>query len=84
MFITTYIVMINITGFVTAGIDKYRAIHKKWRIAEKRFFILTVFGGGPGVYTGCLVFNHKIRDLKFMTGIPAICIIEAAIILLLT
>jgi uncharacterized membrane protein YsdA (DUF1294 family) len=75
--------LVNAAGFIAAGLDKYRAIHKKWRIAEKTFLLLAVSGGGPGVYAGCLVFNHKTQNPKFMAGIPVICIIEAAVMMLL-
>ncbi|NLM10119.1 MAG: DUF1294 domain-containing protein [Clostridiaceae bacterium] len=83
IYFTVYFILINITGFIIAGLDKYWAIRKKWRMAEKRFLLLAVMGGGLGVFTGCLIFNHKIRNRKFMIGIPAICITEAVVILLL-
>ncbi|WP_252891513.1 DUF1294 domain-containing protein [Thermoclostridium stercorarium] len=62
--------------------DKYKAVHKKWRISENSFMLLAALGGGLGVYMGCLVFNHKVRSIKFMIGIPAIFIAETAILLL--
>jgi len=80
--ITTWLITINIIGFVAAGTDKYRAVHKKWRTAERTFFAFALLGGGIGVYAGCLVFNHKTRNMKFMIGIPARCIAEAVIALL--
>ena len=70
IYFTVYFILINITGFIIAGLDKYWAIRKKWRMAEKRFLLLAVMGGGLGVFTGCLIFNHKIRNRKFMIGIP--------------
>jgi len=82
-YIAFYLLLINITGFIITGLDKYWAIHDKWIMAEKRFLLLAVIGGGPGVYIGCLVFHHKTRHLKFMIGIPSISIAEAVIILLL-
>ncbi|HEY8421121.1 MAG TPA: DUF1294 domain-containing protein [Thermoclostridium sp.] len=82
-YITVYLILINITGFLITGLDKYWAIHKKWRMAEKRFMLLAVLGGGLGVYIGCRIFHHKTRHQKFMIGIPAICIIETAVILFL-
>lgn len=80
---TVYIILINIVGLIITGFDKYRAIHKKWRVPERRFFVIAILGGGLGVYSGCLVFNHKTQKRKFMIGIPVICIIEAAIFFLL-
>lgn len=83
IYIAIYFILINITGFIITGLDKYWAIHKKWRVAEKRFLLLAVLGGGFGVYIGCLIFNHKTRNRKFMKIIPVIFIIEVAAILLL-
>lgn len=82
-YIVIYLTAINIIGFIITGIDKYLAIHKKWRVAERRFLSLAVFGGGLGVYIGCLAFKHKTQHRKFMIGIPAICIAEAVIVLLI-
>lgn len=60
-----YILIINSLSFVMYGIDKYRAIHKKYRISE---FILLSFGfigGVVGSILGIIVFRHKINSLKF-------------------
>ena len=79
--IIAYLITVNIIGFIMTGVDKYRAVQRKWRIAERTLFAFALLGGGMGVYTGCIIFNHKTRTLKFMIGIPVICIIEAIIIL---
>lgn len=76
-------VLTNIIGFIMSGLDKYWAIHKKWRVAEKRFILLALLGGGLGVFGGCVVFNHKIRNRTFMIGIPAVFVAETAIAFLL-
>ena len=76
-------ICINITGFIMTGLDKKWAIHGQWRLAEKWFFRLTTIGGGFGIFLGCLVFHHKVRNRVFMIGIPVVFLIEAGLGVLL-
>ena len=43
-------------------------------------FDLIVIGGGPGVYATMLIIRHKTLHHIFMLGIPAIMILQGAII----
>ncbi|HOJ09436.1 MAG TPA: DUF1294 domain-containing protein [Clostridiales bacterium] len=72
--------IINLLGFVAAAADKHRARKKMWRIPEKYFFLISIFGGCPGVYLGFIIFRHKTRHLKFMLGIPLIFLVQAVLI----
>lgn len=47
------------------GIDKYKAIHRKWRIPETSLFVLAFLGGPVGGFIGMFIFRHKIRKPKF-------------------
>lgn len=69
---------INLAGLVITGFDKRRAKLHKWRIPEKAFFIISIFGGALGIYTGLLLFRHKTRHPSFMLGIPVIFLLELA------
>ena len=65
-----YLILINIFGFALFGIDKYRAIRKKWRIRES-FLLATAFlGGSIGCLAGMYFFRHKTRHKKFTIFIP--------------
>ncbi|WP_010251754.1 DUF1294 domain-containing protein [Acetivibrio cellulolyticus] len=75
--------IVNIIGFSIVGADKYKAKKNLWRIPEKTFFLIAVFGGAIGVYAGMLFFRHKTRHWYFMFGIPAILVTEAIIAFLL-
>jgi Predicted membrane protein len=75
--------IINIFGFIIVAVDKYKAKRKLWRIPEKLFFIISLLGGCPGVYTGLLVIRHKTRHWYFMYGIPAIFLVQSVILYLL-
>jgi len=76
-------ICINITGFFMTGLDKRWAIRGQWRLAEKWFFRLTALGGGLGIFLGCLLFRHKIRNRAFMIGIPVVFLVEASLGVLL-
>lgn len=75
-FLTAYLLMVNICGFILCKADKERARKNLWRVPEKRFFLIAVFGGGPGVLAGMYMFRHKTRHRSFTLGIPAIIVIE--------
>lgn len=60
-----YLVGINIITFMIYGIDKYNAIHKKYRVSEYSLFSLSFFGGAIGAILGMRCFHHKTRKLLF-------------------
>lgn len=74
-----WLAIINIAAFIAMGIDKYKAVHQKWRIPERNLFILAAVGGSAGGIAGMFAFHHKIRHKKFTLGFPAILICQAAI-----
>ena len=84
VYIICYLCVINIIGFVMMGLDKWKAKHKKWRIAEKTLFLVGIIGGSPGCWLGMYAFRHKTKHGKFVVGMPVIFIIQAAVILFLT
>lgn len=74
-----YLLIINLTSFFAMGIDKYKAVHKKWRISEKTLFTLAYIGGGIGGICGIYAFHHKTMQKKFTVGFPAITAVQAAV-----
>ena len=74
--ILLYLLIVNIIGFLSMGIDKRRAKMMEWRIPEKTFFLITLFGGGIGTIAGMYTFRHKTKKKYFTIGLPAILIIE--------
>lgn len=57
------------------GIDKYKAIHNKWRIQESTLIGIALLGGGIGAYLGMRIFHHKTKHKKFQILIPLSCFI---------
>jgi uncharacterized membrane protein YsdA (DUF1294 family) len=60
--------IINLMTLSAYGIDKYKAIHQKWRISERTLLILS--GLGPfGAFLGRYFFRHKTRKWYFLMTI---------------
>nr|WP_275443086.1 DUF1294 domain-containing protein [Petralouisia muris] len=77
-----YLVVVNLIGFSLMGLDKWKAKHKKWRIAERTFFGIAIVGGSLGTWAGMYAFCHKTRHWYFVVGMPLILAIQAAVWLL--
>ncbi len=75
-FLILYIIFINLAGFFLMGIDKRRAVRRKWRIPERRLFAVAFLFGSVGILTGMYVFRHKTKHLSFAIGIPAILVVQ--------
>ena len=60
-----YLIIINIISFILYGLDKYKAIHNKWRIPETLLISISFLGGGIGSILGMIIFRHKTKKLSF-------------------
>ena len=74
-----YLLAINAVAFIMYGIDKYKAKKAKWRISEATLLLLAVLGGSIGAWMGMKVWHHKTMHKKFKYGIPAILLIQIAL-----
>lgn len=74
-----YLAILNITGFLLMGIDKYKAVHKHFRIPERVLFGAALLGGSFGAIAGMYLFRHKTRRLTFTAGMPLILIVQLII-----
>ena len=75
-----YLAVINVVTFFMYGIDKWKAKKSKWRIRETSLLGLAVLGGSIGAWSGMKVWRHKTQHKKFRYGVPAIIIIQLALI----
>ena len=78
-YLTYYLLAINAVAFIVYGIDKYKAKKAKWRIPETTLLFLAVLGGSIGAWMGMKVWHHKTMHKKFKYGIPAILLIQIAL-----
>ena len=80
-YIAIYLLVINLAGFVSMGLDKSKARRNKWRIPEATLFLFAVFGGSIGCLIGMRTFHHKTQKPKFYIGMPVILAVQAVILL---
>ncbi|MFC0557888.1 DUF1294 domain-containing protein [Halalkalibacter alkalisediminis] len=80
MILTVYLVIINFIAYITMGSDKTRAKKRQRRIPEKTLFLLALFGGSLGIYTGMKSFRHKTKHASFTIGIPIILFVQIGIL----
>ena len=80
-----YVAIMSIVSVVVCFYDK--KISKKnrveLRIPEKTLLILSAIGGSVAMFVTMLIIRHKTKHLKFMLGIPAIMVVQAAAIIAL-
>lgn len=78
-----YVAAVNVVAFVVYGVDKYKAQKAKWRIRESTLLLLAAIGGSAGAWLGMKIWHHKMRHAKFRYGVPAILLIQLAVVFFL-
>ena len=61
------------------GVDKYRAIRRRWRIPEATLFILALGGGACGGTVGMYSFRHKTKHWYFAVFFPLLALAQLAL-----
>ena len=74
------IAIMNITAFALMGHDKRCARQGKWRVPEKRLFLVTACFGGLGGVLGMKVFHHKTQHWYFKVFFPALLVLQVALL----
>lgn len=70
------IAIMNIAAFMLMGHDKKCARQGKWRVPEKRLFLVTACFGGLGGVLGMKVFRHKTQHWYFKVFFPVLLILQ--------
>ncbi|MBO4218501.1 MAG: DUF1294 domain-containing protein [Erysipelotrichaceae bacterium] len=81
-YLLVYLAVINAAALLCMLADKRKAVKGRWRISEKTLFLLALAGGSVGVLAGMKWFHHKTRHRLFTIGIPAIIVIQLALLYL--
>ena len=79
--IAYYLLVVNLLTFFIYGIDKLLAKMQKWRVPERFLIGLALLGGSIGGFLGMKCFHHKTRKAKFYIGVPAILLLQCALII---
>lgn len=77
-YLMIYLLLINAAGFLLMLVDKWKAIHDRWRISEKTLFLTAILGGSIGILAGIYLCRHKTKHRSFTIGIPVILILQCA------
>ena len=73
------IAIMNIASFALMGHDKRCARQGKWRVPEKRLFLVTACFGGLGGVLGMKMFHHKTQHWYFKVFFPLLLIVQIAL-----
>ena len=76
-----YLLLINAVGFLLMLVDKFKAKKNLWRIPEATLMTVAALGGSIGSLLGMYTVRHKTKHVKFTVGIPAILILQIALVL---
>jgi uncharacterized membrane protein YsdA (DUF1294 family) len=80
-YVYIYLLVINLIGFLSMGIDKFKSKRNMWRIKEQTLFTIALIGGSIGSIIGMYVFRHKTKHNNFVYGMPVIAAIQLAVII---
>ncbi len=76
-------ITLNLVAFALMARDKQLAKQKKYRIPERTFFLIAIFGGALGIWAGMQTFRHKTKHTTFKVGIPMLLILNIGCVYLL-
>ena len=79
-YLSLYLFLINAVGFLLMLADKRRARRRLWRIPEATLLGIAVLGGSAGSLAGMYLVRHKTRHIRFVLGIPAILLLQIALL----
>ena len=77
--LTVYILAVSLLTWILFGLDKWKAIHGKWRIRESTLLGLSLIGGAAGGLAGMYLFRHKLRKMRFRIGVPLMLLVQATL-----
>lgn len=83
LFITVYLLIMNLYGFFAMLSDKRKAVRRKMRTPERTLLTIAALGGSAGVFAGMYIFRHKTQHRKFTVGVPLLLVFNIAVVFLL-
>lgn len=74
------LVIMSIASFTLMGHDKRCARQGKWRVPERRLFLVTACVGGLGGVLGMKVFHHKTQHRYFRAFISVLMVRQGVLL----
>ncbi len=75
-----YLLTINIITFVLFAVDKWKAIHGRWRIRTLTLMGFALVGGTVGGLLAMYIFRHKTKTASFTVGLPVMLVVQIVIL----
>ena len=82
-FISAYLALISIVAIGVTLVDKRAAQRGVWRVKERTLLLIAALGGSVAMFLTMKAARHKTQHAKFMAGIPAIIVLQAALVVFL-
>ncbi|MCL2445449.1 MAG: DUF1294 domain-containing protein [Oscillospiraceae bacterium] len=83
IYLLIYLATISLVAVVITMHDKRAARRNKRRVPERTLLLIAALGGSVAMLITMCIIRHKTRHAKFMVGIPAIILVQAAIAFML-
>ena len=81
--LTVYLCAISLISIIVCIYDKIASKHlTKHRTRESSLMLLSFLGGSVAMFLTMQLIRHKTKHKKFMLGIPAIIILQIAVLFL--
>ena len=78
LYLSIYLVSINVITYVVYGIDKWKAKKAKWRIRESTLLGMAAVGGSIGALFAMKILRHKTLHSQFKYGVPLMLVAQIA------
>ena len=82
MMLIYYLLAVNVLTFIVYGVDKWKARSGRWRVPEATLMGLAALGGSVGAWLAMQLFRHKTQKKKFRYGVPALFVLQVAVVVL--
>ena len=82
MMLIYYLLAVNVLTFIVYGVDKWKARSGRWRVPEATLMGLAALGGSVGAWLAMQLFHHKTQKKKFRYGVPALFVLQVAVVVL--
>lgn len=78
--ILIYLLTVNLLTFIVFGVDKWKAVHGKWRIRVSTLLGLSAIGGAAGGLLAMYSFRHKTQKVLFKIGLPVMLLVQTGLL----
>ena len=75
-----YLLIINVITFALFAVDKWKAVHGRWRIRTTMLMGFALAGGTVGGLLAMYAFRHKTKTRSFTVGLPVMLVVQVVVL----